>query len=326
MGDNSHILFAYKLDGKGGGERLEGDMIEQELHNDESLVWVHLDANFHESRRWIEKEINYLDAFILEALLDDDNHPRALRIDDSLLLILRGVNLNEESKPEDMISVRMWIDGNHIITLRRRRLKAIWDIVERIDEGNGPTNSGEFVAMITDRLLERMEPTLNRMDDDTDIIEEAILDNPDKGMREKITGIRKQAIMLRRYFSPQREAIRQVMKCDLSWLDDKQKRQMRECQDTIERYIEDLDAVRERTQIIKDELVNLLSDKLNKNLYILSIISAIFLPLGFLTGLLGINVGGIPGAEDVHAFWIFLGVLAALVFTQVVIFKIFRWF
>lgn len=85
--------------------------------------------------------------------------------------------------------------------------------------------------------------------------------------------------------------------------------------------MEDLDTMRERAQIVKDELTNGLADRMNKNMYVLSVIAAIFLPLGFLTGLLGINVGGIPGAGNGYAFWIFSGILAGIVTTQIAIFK-----
>ena len=62
---------------------------------------------------------------------------------------------------------------------------------------------------------------------------------------------------------------------------------------------------------------------MNKNLYLLSVIAAVFLPLGFLTGLLGINVGGVPGVDDPSAFWIFSGFLSVVVALQILLFK--RW-
>jgi zinc transporter len=92
------------------------------------------------------------------------------------------------------------------------------------------------------------------------------------------------------------------------------------------RYVEDLDAVRERAQIVKDELSNILSDRINKNMYILSVIAAIFLPLGFLTGLLGVNVGGIPASDNPYGFYIVSGFLMLLVIIQIFLFKKLRWF
>ena len=73
-------------------------------------------------------------------------------------------------------------------------------------------------------------------------------------------------------------------------------------------------------------IANVLSDKLNRNMYVLSVIAAIFLPLGFLTGLFGINLAGIPGAENERSFWIFSAILAVVVAIQVYIFRRAKWF
>jgi zinc transporter len=64
---------------------------------------------------------------------------------------------------------------------------------------------------------------------------------------------------------------------------------------------------------------------MDRTMYVLSIVAAIFLPLGFLTGLLGINVGGIPGAEYTGSFIIFCLVLVILVIFQIWFFKHKKW-
>ena len=94
----------------------------------------------------------------------------------------------------------------------------------------------------------------------------------------------------------------------------------------ITRFVEELDSFRERSQVISDEVTNILTERLNENMYALSVVAAIFLPLGFLTGLLGINIGGIPGVENPQAFLVFCGMLALLVGLQVLIFRKMRWF
>jgi len=104
------------------------------------------------------------------------------------------------------------------------------------------------------------------------------------------------------------------------------RRRLQETLDRVIRYIEDIDTIRERAQIVKDELANALSDRMNKNLYILSVIAAIFLPLGFLTGMMGINIGGMPGVESDTAFWMFAGFLAIVSGVQVILFKWLKWF
>jgi zinc transporter len=322
---SSPILLAYDFDGEGGGKSVSDKAISRELRN-KNLAWVHLDLTHAETKTWLDKEISYLDPFVVDALLADETRPRIAEIGDGALIILRGVNLNENADPEDMVSIRLWIDAERIISVQRRQLIAVQDIEERILAGKGPKNAGNFINMLLARLSEKMAFVLTELDDATDDVEEKILENPDTAFREKIIDIRKEAIVLRRYMAPQKDAIAQLRLCEFSWLDSGNKRHLQENYDHLMRYVEDLDAIRERAQIVKDELANIIADRLNRNLYVLSVIAAIFLPLGFLTGLLGINVGGIPGVDNPYAFFIFSGILIILVIVQILLFKKLKWF
>lgn len=320
-----HILMAYGFDGNGGGNKLDDKSVSQNI-KDDKLAWIHMDVDHPDTKAWLEREIPYLDHYVVDALLAEATRPRITEIGDGAIIILRGVNLNVDAEPEDMVSIRMWVDKHRIISLQKRQLKAVTDIEEKIEIGKGPINSGQFITMLVSKLFERMEPVLTELDEKTDDIEEDILEKPDLSLRTSIIDIRKKAIILRRYMAPQKDAIGQLRVSDLEWLDIKDKRQLQENYDRILRYVEDLDAIRERSQIVKDELANIFADKLNKNMYILSVIAAIFLPLGFLTGLLGINVGGIPGAENNYSFWIFCIILGVIVSVQVYLFKKLKWF
>ena len=64
---------------------------------------------------------------------------------------------------------------------------------------------------------------------------------------------------------------------------------------------------------------------LDRTMYVLSIVAAIFLPLGFLTGLLGINVGGMPGMDDPDAFWAVVALCLFVFVALIVIFRRLRW-
>lgn len=324
MKDNKCVIFSYEFDGKGAGKKLEGQSIAQAAKADQ-LAWVHLDAYDTQTRLWLREHVNYLDDVILDALLAEETRPRISEYKDGALVILRGVNLNEGEQPEDMISIRLWIDAHRIISIRRRELKAVRDLRDRLEEGNGPKNSGDFLVMLTSRLFQRMEPVLLDLDENTDDIEEVILEEPDTSCRRAITEIRKKAILLRRYIAPQKDAVAYLRTLEFTWIGHAHQRQLQENYDRLLRYVEDLDAIRERAQIVKDELANMLADRMNHNMYVLSIIAAIFLPLGFLTGLLGINVGGMPGADSDIAFWIVCVLCIAFGAGLIGIFKLLKW-
>jgi len=322
---SSHILMAYEFDGTGSAKALEQNDILTSF-NSNKPVWVHLDANHPDTRKMLEKEFPEMQPLVLQALLEDETRPRITEIDDGILLILRGANLNDNSQPEDMVSIRIWVDKRGIISLRKRKLRAIVDIEDSIKAGLGPKSTSEFICLLIDRLFKRMEPVLASLDERTDNIEENIIENPKTQHREEIIDIRRKAIIFRRYMSPQRDAITNLRIANLSWMDELAIKRLSESINHVTRFIEDLDVIRERAQIVKDELSNILADRLNRNMYLLSVIAAIFLPLGFLTGLLGVNIGGIPGVNNSYAFGFFCGILFVIVLIQIYIFKKNKWF
>ena len=325
MTDQEMIIFSMDFDGKGGGKQLHGDKITK-LLKDNKLAWVHLNANHKDTRGWLQENVDYLDHIILDALLANETRPRMIEFPHGILLILRGVNLNENADPEDMISLRIWIDPHRIITMRRRKLKAVEDIKIRLEEDNGPKDAGEFLTQLTARLFERMEPVIANLNERVDDVEEEILENPDIKERGEIVDLRKTAIILRRYILPQRDVVANLKTSEQSWINASDRRKLQEVQDRLIRYMEDLDMIRERAQIVKDELASILADRLNNNMYVLSVIAAIFLPLGFLTGMFGINIGGMPGVDNPYAFTFFTISLIAIVILQIILFKKMKWF
>ncbi len=323
--ENNHILFAAGI----GKDCLKRQLLDDEVCQairDRTKVWVHLDALNPNTEKWLKSELKEVDPIVRGALLAGETRPRVLESGKGVLLILRGVNLNVNADPEDMVSIRLWIDEHRIISAQRRNLKAVKDIQQQCLNGKGPVDIGDFVVRMTGRLFERMEPVMAELDERTDDIEELILENPSVEERQQIVDIRKQAIILRRYIIPQRDVMNFLRNCDQPWMSSIQKQHIQENLDRITRYVEDLDAIRERAQIVKDELANMLADRMNKNMYQLSVVAAIFLPLGFLTGLFGINLAGIPGAEYPYAFTIFAIILAVIVGGQIVVMKKLKWF
>jgi len=316
------LVLAYKLNGGGGGQAISPAELTQEINGKH---WIHLDINRREALDWL-RQSSGLDSLVVEALTAEQTRPRVMEMETSAVVILRGVNLNENADPEDMVSIRMYIDETRLISTRRFKLKAVGDIEERILKSTGPKTTSQLLSMITATLCDRMESSVARLNELTDDVEEAIIENPDSKLRHEIVDIRKRCIQFRRYLSPQRDAVAKLRASDLTFISSLDKRYLQESYDRLARFIEDLDAARERAQIVQDELNTLLSDKLNKNMYLLSVIAAIFLPMGFFTGLLGINVGGLPGVDNPTAFLTFTALLVVMMVVQVVVFKWRKWF
>jgi zinc transporter len=323
MDHDNGLVTAYILDGKGGGRVIGWEEVRQ-WSPEQGVLWAHFDRTIPQAISYLRDQSN-LEPVVVDALLEQETRPRTVQTNQGLLVVLRGVNLNPGANPEDMVAIRIWIDGQRIISVRRRQLLSITDMRSKIDSGNGPCTIGEFIVDLSDCMAERMATVIENIDDAVDELEEKVITMESHQLRSRIAHIRREAISLRRYLAPQRDAIARLYSEKVEWLNDRDRMRLREIADRTTRFVEDLDSARERAAVTQEELMGRLSEQMDKRMYLLSLVAAVFLPLGFLTGLLGINVAGIPGAEFQWAFAIVTIGLIVLVAIQVFIFKAKKW-
>ena len=167
MADETGLICAYRFDGRGGGEALGWETLPDAA--DAANTWVHIHMDDERAQNWLRDESG-IPAVAAEALLYDETRPRCTSIGDGLLLNLRGVNMNPGADPEDMVSIRLYLDKDRIISARRRKLATIADMRDRLDAGNGPRNSGDFLLDVTSHLLDRMGPIIADLDDAIDAL------------------------------------------------------------------------------------------------------------------------------------------------------------
>lgn len=321
--DDSGLIFAVRLDGEGSARELSSSEIAEGLP-DREMTWVHLDRTNPWARDWLRTKSG-IDPIACDALLAEETRPRADQFGTGVLVILRGVNLNPGAEPDEFLVLRTWLDEHKLVTLRMHRVMAIRTLREALQRKGGPESLGELFTRIVDQLVLNMHPSIENHDDLLDAIEEELALGRTDGLRSRLSEARHQTIRFRRYVAPQREAIKRLWSVDGPWCSDRDRAELREAADRTQRFVEELDEARERASAMHEDLLARLAERSNRIMYLLSIVAAIFLPLGFLTGLLGINVGGIPGTESPWAFTIVVLGLLGLVLLEVWLFWKMRW-
>lgn len=296
------LICAYELDGNGGARTLDWTEIEAAPRPGKQR-WIHLDFTNPHAYSWVKNK-SRIDSVIADALLDDDSRPRAIQHGDGLLTILRGVNTNPGSVPEDMVSIRAWLEADRIVTTRRRHLLSIQTIRDDLINKTGPKNAAALLVALASKLGDRIGPVIEELDEIVENAETQFSQHTAASYRGEFAALRRQAMRIRRFLTPQREGLERLAKQDTHLLTNEEKFEFREAADQVTRYLEDLDLIRERAMVAQEELISQLAQEQNRRMYMLAIVAGIFLPLSFLTGLMGMNVAGLPGTEDPKSFTI----------------------
>ena len=247
---------------------------------------------------------------------------------DNLLLFLRAINLNPGEEPDDMISLRIWCEKSRILTLRETPLSTMRDIDRKLITGVGPKSVGEMLDEVCSTTLDRIVVAVADVEFTIDHLEDKIIEesDDDDDLMGPLSEARRKLSEMRRYLSPQRDAMEMLPRQLMSWLNKENQYQLRENANRMLRIIEDIDSLRERASINMDELASQMREETQENMYMLSVLAAVFIPLTFITGLMGMNVGGIPFGEHEHGFLIVTGLMFLFGVILMILFKRLKWY
>lgn len=324
------LLFGRVLDGRGGARPISWEEAQRWVPGvPGETLWLHLCRTVDGVRQWLQETICIPEP-TAELLTSDETRPRAFREGHVLVATLRGINFNPGAEPEDMVSMQLWCDGDRLITLRRFPLQTPRDTMAELDAGRGPKDAGALVTDLIEHLVTKMNSAIVDMNDEIDRLEslEPAEADPD-GMLVQISTIRRNCLALQRHMAPQHVALEEISRDAPDWFENHDRREIGETIALLRRFLDDIDISKESAVVLMDELRGRAVAKSEQTNYKLTIVAAIFLPLTFLTGLLGINVGGMPGGGDPgshsHAFWEVVALCAVILLFQLWLFRRWKW-
>lgn len=330
LNDDDHrelpLLFGRVLDGEGGAREIGWEAARdwQPARNGE-VLWVHLQRTHPGLEEWLMDDLTISEP-TAELLTSDATRPRAFREGQALVATLRGINFNPGADPEDMLSMQLWSDGARVITLRRDPLQTPRLVRGDLDAGLGPVDAGSLVTALTEHLIERMSHAIVDMNAVIDELEDETIESDAVETLDKIAMIRRNCLALKRHMSPQHEALLAIAHGAPGWFEEHDRREIAESIARLRRYLDDLDISKESAIVLQDDIRARAAANSQRTQYVLAVVAGIFLPLTFITGLLGINVGDIPLAETgSHGFWIICGLCAGLLVVEVLLLRRLKW-
>ncbi|WP_176597886.1 MULTISPECIES: CorA family divalent cation transporter [Sphingobium] len=277
---------------------------------DAPFSWVHADG-WREDARAVAARCDHMPEAALSALLAQETRPRCTLMAHGALVNLRGLGAAEDGVGDPLVSIRLWAEQARVISVSYRPLAAMQPVTAQMLAGR-IRDPGDLIAAFAQQITEALDPEVADLGDGLDEIESALTEHGPAEARRRVSEIRATAISYRRFIAPQRQALERLSAADAPWLEPDDRLHLQEAADRCARMAEELEAVRERSALAHEELTDLRAEQMNRQALIISVVALVFLPLTFLTGLLGMNVDGIPYAHEPWAFWGVVGVCVAM--------------
>lgn len=308
-GANPGFVFSMAIAGDGLGSEMDWDQF-QKNWNQPGLVWLHSQPGGEQTESWLREESGVSEAQA-NYLLADETRPGMIQSGDSLLIILRTLNQNPDQRADDMVSVRMWMDTDHMLTFRLRRVYIFSEFRNKLRSGSGPTRTGEFLVQLIEKISNDLMDYVMEFSERVSQCEVQMLEGAPSDIND-IASYRIAATRMRTFLIPQVEVLQRLDRSGVTWLQKEDGFEIKTSIERLRRVLDDLGVIYERLALIESERDRRLSESLNRRMYLLSMLSAIFLPLNLVASLLGMNVGGIPGSNSPVTFWVIAGINASI--------------
>lgn len=294
------------------------DVDEAVTYQGPGFLWLHLEGRDDADLARLRTGSDIPDV-AAAAMIATETRPRCDRIDEGAIVNLRGPGDLDPEDSDRLVSIRLWVTSGRVLSLSRRRLSSIGQVVAKM-EAMKLHDSGDVVAAFAWAISTELDPEVAGLGDRLDEVESDLEPANVYRLRRVVTSVRSEAISFRRFVAPDRDALRTLVQLDFDWLAEDDRLHIVEAADRFARMTEELEAVRERAALLHEQMTDLRAEQTDQRALYIAVVAFIFLPLTFITGLLGMNVQGIPYA---HSPWSFWGVVA---FCVVVAIAVFAWF
>jgi zinc transporter len=293
---------------------------EAAAYGGEGFIWLHIDDASDDELALLKSED--IPDIAANALVATETRPRCDRIEEGAIVNLRGPAAAALDDSDRLVSVRMWVRRGKVNSVTRRPLSATAEVTRQMEAGR-ILDPGDLVAGFARAISKQLDPEVAQLGDLLDDYESE-LDDPRAiyKLRSAIARIRSDAIAYRRFVAPNRDALVTLSELDFLWLAEEDRLHIREAADRFARMAEELEAVRERAALLHEQITDLRGEQMENRSLVISIVAFIFLPLTFISGLLGMNVEGIPYAKEPWAFW---GVVGVCILIGAVVLAWFMW-
>jgi magnesium transporter len=300
-------LFAADGSARSGGEEL----LAAEVPAD-GVAWIDLEGTDPRYEPWLlERGFHPL---AVEDVFTVQHQPKVEEYGETMFVIVRGLDFNvREAESGELRTLKLaaFLDRRQLVTVHRAPLRSVGIAHQRfVDSGRAlPGGPAHVLWSICDEMMDLYVPVIEGIGDEIEELEERVVASPDGDQLARVLTLRRQLATLRRTMLPHRQVFNHLANSRGGPIDDTAGLNFRDIQDNVLRLADSIEQERDLLNNIKDTYLSVVAQRTNDVMRVLTVFSAIVLPLSLLAGIYGMNFERMP---ELGSPWGYPLVLAAM--------------
>jgi magnesium transporter len=235
---------------------------------------------------------------VLEDILNTHQRPKFEEYEDYLYIVLKGMIAESGEFRVSYEQISLLVLENVVFAFKEKRDELFEPVMQRIRTSKGRFRSmgSDFLTYsILDAIIDQNFILIDSLDESITVLEDQLLiGDPSSATLNSIQRLKREIVGVRRYVSPIRELINEMLRCESSLIDEKTHIYLRDVSDHAIRIIESIELHRDIISGLLDIYISSVSNKMNQVMKVLTVFASIFIPLTFLTGIYGMNFEYMP--------------------------------
>ncbi len=279
--------------------------------DDARFLWLHFNLAQVGARRWLERAP--LTQAFHDALSDQVRSTRIERDENALVAVLNDVDFHFGYAPSDISTLWVSVDRRLVVTARQSPLRSVDRLRHAVRGGEAIGSSVELLERLMRAQADVLVDIVRNVTREVDRIEDDLLSGRLQLKRAALGTQRRLLVRLQRLLAPEPASLFRLLQHPPSWMAEGEAQQLRAASEEFSVALQDMQVLQERIKLLQEELGALQNERTAGSLFVLTVVTVLALPINILAGLFGMNVGGVPLADNPRGFWVVGAVV--LVFT-----------